>query len=132
MKVASLTQAPKKALGSITTTNLGENLLVQGALFSAGAIGSEYLDSLLQGLISKIPIGLPISPSTLTQIVKMGLSLLGLAFLKNKFIQMVIFGVFAQGMLSVIRGLLGKVIPPKTAEAQTAVQITEITDFAKF
>lgn len=95
----------------LTTSNLNQNILVQGALFSAGALGAEYMDSYIREGISRIPIKLPIDPTIITQLSKMGISLVAMVFIKQPLVQTALFGVFAQSMLVIVRQLLGKFVP---------------------
>lgn len=114
----------KETVKSLTTPDLKQNILVQGLIFSVGAIGGEYADTLIGGLVAKIPIGTGvISTNQITQLTKLGLSVAGMAFVKNSLIRMGLFGVFAQSILTLIRPYLAKILPtPAITLAKDAIE----------
>jgi len=117
--VEEVSKTPKKALKSMTTSNLRKNILVQAGLVSAGAIAGEYADTFLADFIAKAPI-----PSEYVEyvvpIVKGIGSVMGMAAIKNYYARMALFGVLGQSMLSLIRAGLAKVGTPAPTSRSTA------------
>lgn len=117
--VEEVSKTPKKALKSMTTSNLRKNILVQAGLVAGGAIAGEYADTFLVDLVAKTPIPPEYTEYVVPVIKGLG-SIMGMAAIKNYYARMALFGVLGQSVLSLIRAAIAAAGVSAPAAGRTA------------